>query len=207
MGSAISSTAATGADLLFPSTIPKAFVITMVGLDGAGKTKLLMRLKHRKLPAGVLPLTIPTIGSNVETIPFGRHTITVWDFGGLDRIRPLWRRFFWHAHAFVFVVDASMPMRFAEARQELRYLCEETDAAACPVLVLANKIDSVDDLDLPALALALNMDALGRTITVKGVSAFTGDGLDEALEWVATNVSHEHIARIDEGKKHMVQAW
>ena len=38
--------------------------------------------------------TIPTVGFNVETLsPMKGLTLTVWDMGGQDRMRPLWRMY------------------------------------------------------------------------------------------------------------------
>ncbi|KAF7356370.1 hypothetical protein MVEN_00969400 [Mycena venus] len=221
MGSAISTTAAT---LLGAS---KTFELVMVGLDDAGKTSLVNRLKRRELPRGVLPATITTIGasflslasvlfkginwigSTIETISYGRHSVTIWEFGGLDKVRPLWRRYFWHAHAFVFLVDAAAPARFPEAKEELTRMWEGTSDTH-PVLVLANKIDLAGAVELSVIEEALGVPELaksGRTIGVKGVSALTGEGLNEALGWFVENISHQFIAETDEAKKHVVQAW
>lgn len=39
--------------------------------------------------------TIPTIGFNVETVtPKKGLTFTMWDVGGQDRIRALWKHYF-----------------------------------------------------------------------------------------------------------------
>ena len=38
--------------------------------------------------------TIPTIGFNVETVEYKNISFTVWDVGGQDKIRPLWRHYF-----------------------------------------------------------------------------------------------------------------
>jgi len=39
--------------------------------------------------------TIPTIGFNVETVsPSKGVSFTVWDVGGQDKIRRLWRHYF-----------------------------------------------------------------------------------------------------------------
>ncbi len=38
--------------------------------------------------------TIPTIGFNVETVEYKNICFTVWDVGGQDKIRPLWRHYF-----------------------------------------------------------------------------------------------------------------
>ena len=60
--------------------------ILMVGLDAAGKTTILYKLK-----LGEIVTTIPTIGFNVETVEYKNINFTVWDVGGQDKIRPLWR--------------------------------------------------------------------------------------------------------------------
>ena len=63
--------------------------ILMVGLDAAGKTTILYKLK-----LGEVVNTIPTIGFNVETVEYKNICFTVWDVGGQDKIRPLWRHYF-----------------------------------------------------------------------------------------------------------------
>ena len=54
--------------------------ILMNGLDAAGKTTILYRLK-----LGEVVTTIPTIGFNVETIEWKNINITAWDVGGRDK--------------------------------------------------------------------------------------------------------------------------
>lgn len=55
----------------------KEMRILMVGLDGAGKTTVLYKLK-----LGEVITTIPTIGFNVETVQYKNISFTVWDVGG-----------------------------------------------------------------------------------------------------------------------------
>ena len=56
----------------------------------AGKTTILYKVKLNENVC-----TIPTIGFNVETVsPTKGVTFTVWDVGGQDKIRPLWRHYF-----------------------------------------------------------------------------------------------------------------
>ena len=38
--------------------------------------------------------TIPTVGFNVETVMYKNVKFNVWDVGGQDKIRPLWRHYF-----------------------------------------------------------------------------------------------------------------
>ena len=56
--------------------------ISMVGLDAAGKTTIMYKLKF-----GEDVTTVPTLGFNVEEIVFQNITMTVWDIGGQKAIR------------------------------------------------------------------------------------------------------------------------
>ena len=61
----------------------------MLGLDNAGKTTILYNLKlHETIT------TIPTIGFNVETVKYRNLGLTIWDVGGQEKIRKLWRHYF-----------------------------------------------------------------------------------------------------------------
>ena len=68
--------------------------ILMVGLDASGKTSILYRLK-----LGKPKKTIPTIGFNVETLEYKNIAFTVWDVGGQEKLRALWRHYFANTQA------------------------------------------------------------------------------------------------------------
>merc|ERR1712137_1443894 len=89
----------------------KEMRILMVGLDAAGKTTILYKLK-----LGEVVTTIPTIGFNVGTVEYKNINFTVWDVGGQDKIRPLWRHYFQNTQGLIFVVDSNDRERIAEAR-------------------------------------------------------------------------------------------
>lgn len=86
-----------------------------VGLDAAGKTTILYKLK-----LGEIVTTIPTIGFNVETVEYKNICFTVWDVGGQDKIRPLWRHYFQNTQGLIFVVDSNDRERIVEAEKELQ---------------------------------------------------------------------------------------
>ncbi|KAK1875334.1 ADP-ribosylation factor 4 [Dissostichus eleginoides] len=92
----------------------KQMRILMVGLDAAGKTTILYKLK-----LGEIVTTIPTIGFNVETVEYKNICFTVWDVGGQDKIRPLWRHYFQNTQGLIFVVDSNDRERVAESAEEL----------------------------------------------------------------------------------------
>lgn len=159
--------------------------ILMVGLDAAGKTTILYKLK-----LGELVTTIPTIGFNVECVEYKNISFTVWDVGGQDRIRRLWRHYFENTQGLVYVVDSSDRERMQEARDELMHIMDEPsfppDAA---VLVLANK------QDLPnALTAAEMTDQLGlrnlknRSWFIQSTCAMSGQGVYEGFDWLSENI-------------------
>merc|ERR1719220_2037153 len=76
--------------------------VVTLGLDEAGKTSILFKLKQNEF----VP-TIPTIGFNVETLEFKNVKITMWDVGGQQKLRPLWKHYYLNTQAVIFVIDAS----------------------------------------------------------------------------------------------------
>lgn len=73
-----------------------------------------------KLKLGEIVTTIPTIGFNVETVEYKNICFTVWDVGGQDKIRPLWRHYFQNTQGLIFVVDSNDRDRINEAEKELQ---------------------------------------------------------------------------------------
>merc|ERR1711877_35129 len=110
--------------------------IVMVGLDAAGKTTVLYKLK-----LGEVVTTIPTIGFNVETVEYKNIRFTVWDVGGQDKIRPLWRYYYQGMQGLIFVVDSNDRDRVEDAREELEKMLEEDEMRDAVLLVFANKQD------------------------------------------------------------------
>jgi GTPase SAR1 family protein len=44
---------------------------------------------------------------NVETVEYKNISFTVWDVGGQDKIRPLWRHYYQNTQGLIFVVDSN----------------------------------------------------------------------------------------------------
>ena len=59
-------------------------------------------------------------GFNVETVEYKNICFTVWDVGGQDKIRPLWRHYFQNTQGLIFVVDSNDRERIDEAQKELQ---------------------------------------------------------------------------------------
>jgi small GTP-binding protein len=65
----------------------------------------------------------------------------VWDVGGQDKIRPLWRHYYTGTQGLVFVVDSQDRERIDEAKQELHRILSDREMKDCLLLVFANKQD------------------------------------------------------------------
>lgn len=153
----------------------------MVGLDAAGKTTILYKLK-----LGELVTTIPTIGFNVETIEYKGISFSVWDVGGQDKIRPLWRHYYNNTEGIIFVVDSNDRERVSLARDELHKMMAEEELQEAAVLVLANKQDIPGALSAAELMKGLDLASVSgnRKWHVQPTTATSGEGLYEGLCWL-----------------------
>jgi small GTP-binding protein len=158
--------------------------IIMVGLDGAGKTTILGRLK-----LGETQTTIPTIGFHVDTVEYKNLKLTMWDVGGQFRLRTLWHHYFQNCDAIIYVVDSSDRARVAEAAQELHRALDHNDLRDATLMVFANKQDLPNAVSTAEMIDALSLRRLsGRKWYVQGCTATTGTGLWEGLDWLASNL-------------------
>ncbi|XP_068162871.1 ADP-ribosylation factor 4 [Antennarius striatus] len=159
--------------------------ILMVGLDAAGKTTILYKLK-----LGEIVTTIPTIGFNVETVEYRNICFTVWDVGGQDKIRPLWRHYFQNTQGLIYVVDSNDEERIKESASELMKMVDEEELKDAVILVFANKQDLPNAMNVGVLTEKLGLHELrNRTWTVFATCATQGHGLYEGLDWLSSELA------------------
>lgn len=77
----------------------------------------------------------------METVTYKNVKFNVWDVGGQDKIRPLWRHYYTGTQGLVFVVDSQDRERIDEAKQELHRILSDREMKECLLLVFANKQD------------------------------------------------------------------
>ncbi|KAF1421509.1 ADP-ribosylation factor 5, partial [Eudyptes chrysocome] len=156
-----------------------------VGLDAAGKTTILYKLK-----LGEIVTTIPTIGFNVETVEYKNICFTVWDVGGQDKIRPLWRHYFQNTQGLIFVVDSNDRERVQESADELQKMLQEDELRDAVLLVFANKQDMPNAMAVSELTDKLGLQTLrSRTWYVQATCATQGTGLYDGLDWLSHELS------------------
>lgn len=156
--------------------------VVTLGLDGAGKTTILFKLKQDEFMQ-----PIPTIGFNVETVEYKNLKFTIWDVGGKHKLRPLWKHYYLNTQAVVFVVDSSHRDRISEAHSELAKLLTEKELRDALLLIFANKQDVAGALSVEEITELLSLHKLccGRSWYIQGCDARSGMGLYEGLDWLS----------------------
>ncbi|KAJ8198467.1 hypothetical protein LV164_004958 [Aspergillus fumigatus] len=158
----------------------KEIRILILGLDNAGKTTLLYRLK-----IGEVVTTIPTIGFNVESVTYRNLNFNVWDLGGQTSIRPYWRCYYANTAAVIFVIDSTDIERLGTAADELAAMLNEEELRDAALLVFANKQDQPGAKGAGEISEALKLGELrDRNWSIVACSAIDGKGLDEGMDWL-----------------------
>ncbi|KAH7038224.1 ADP-ribosylation factor family protein [Microdochium trichocladiopsis] len=165
----------------------KEIRILILGLDNAGKTTLLYRLK-----IGEVVTTIPTIGFNVESVTYKNLNFNVWDLGGQTSIRPYWRCYYANTAAVIFVVDSTDIERLQTAAEELGAMLNEEELKDAALLVFANKQDQPGAKGAGDISEALRLGELrDRNWSIMACSAVDGSGVTEGMDWLVQTVNQE----------------
>ncbi|XP_061532620.1 ADP-ribosylation factor-like 4Ca [Phyllopteryx taeniolatus] len=159
--------------------------IVMLGLDSAGKTTVLYRLRFNEFVN-----TVPTIGFNTERIRLGGAGTSrgischFWDVGGQEKLRPLWKPYSRCTDGIVYVVDSVDAERLEEARAELHKITRFSENHGTPLLVIANKQDLPRALDVADIERQLALSELSPSTPyhVQPACAIIGEGLHEGMD-------------------------
>jgi small GTP-binding protein len=80
--------------------------LVIVGLDAAGKTTILNKMRFDEF----VP-TVPTIGVNTEDIQIKNVNIKVFDLAGQEKLRNVWKYYYSSIEGIIFVLDSTRPDR------------------------------------------------------------------------------------------------
>jgi ADP-ribosylation factor protein 1 len=142
------------------------------------------------LKLGEVLTTVPTIGFNVETVEYKNINFSVWDVGGQDKIRKLWRYYYQNTQGLIFVVDSNDRDRIEDAREELANMLKEDEMRNAVLLVFANKQDLPNSMTAAKVTEKLGLHNMrNRQWFIQSACATTGDGLYEGLDWLSRTLS------------------
>ena len=133
----------------------KEGTILLLGLDNAGKTTLLHRLR-----TGNILNFPPTERPHLESFECEGVKFIGWDLGGHEAVRHLWNDYMPESSAVVFLIDASDTGRFDEVRDELDALINDGAVEGAPIAILLNKSDLASAATIEQAAGAIGFEEL-----------------------------------------------
>ncbi len=113
--------------------------------------------------------------------------MTIWDVGGQDKIRSLWKHYYNNADAVIYVIDSNDRERINEAAEVLHYMLKSDELSNSALLVFANKQDLPNAMSTSEIVQKLGLNHMGnREWRVQACCAQSGDGLYEGFESLTT---------------------
>ena len=177
---------------------PKPKRVVVLGIQGAGKTSALERVKdaYDANARGLRPdQIISTVGMNIAKISNAELNVelTFWDLGGAFGLRGIWESYFQDADACLYVVDGAEERALEESMVELeRAMRNKRFSKSMPILIISAKSDLSGPEGLEMVRASCEdvfarVDGGGsrRQTRVFPVDCRTGLGVKPAIEWLA----------------------
>lgn len=173
---------------MFVGNWTSASRILLLGLESAGKTTILYKLKYNNKP----PTNSHTVVFNVEDVQVDGFIFNVWDLGGQAKVRELWRHHYDNIDGIIFVVDSADLKEIQEAATELQNVMESEAVRGLPVVVFANKMDLPTAMQPSQLVDVLRLRNLHTSKWfVQESNAISGHGLAEGFQQMAHMVKEK----------------
>ncbi|KAL5107432.1 hypothetical protein TcWFU_002203 [Taenia crassiceps] len=162
------------------------YSVLILGLDQAGKTaKTKFNETYKSIP---LHKITSTVGLNIGQIALEGIIMKFWDLGGQTELQSLWDKYYIESHGVIFIIDSSDPGRFEESKS----------AFGVPLLIIANKQDLDFAFPVSEVRQVFQDSAhlIGsRDCSMRGASALKGDGVIDAIRWMAEKIKKNSARR------------
>lgn len=173
--------------------------VLILGIDKAGKTTLLERVKAIYSDAEGLPADriVPTVGLNIGRVEAHKAKLIFWDLGGQLGLRTIWEKYYEEAHAVLYVVDAAGQNRFEDAKGALERIVRHEDLLGAPILIFANKQDLPGAATAEEVSRFLDLGALrDRPCHMAAACAHDGEGVREGVTWLVDSMRKSQRAEL-----------
>ena len=177
------------------------YSVLILGLDNAGKTTYLeqTKTKFNKNNKGMnLSKITTTVGLNIGQVTLGNIRLNFWDLGGQEELQSLWDKYYAESHAVIYIVDSSDHERLDESKDAFDKMIVSEALEGVPLLLLANKQDLPEVISVQDLKSMLkeSVPKMGeRDRKVMGVSALTGENVNQGIQWLVECIKRNNIER------------
>ncbi|VWU52965.1 ADP-ribosylation factor, putative [Hepatocystis sp. ex Piliocolobus tephrosceles] len=161
--------------------------LIILGLDNAGKTTIVKRLLGEDIYK-----VQPTFGFTIETLNYNNYFINIWDIGGQKSIRHYWKNYYENVDGIIYVVDSTDLYRLQLCSYELKQILKEERLFGCSLLILSNKIDIHNSLNVNQIVEILKLKEMNidRHWCINECSAYSGKGLLKSFMWLINDISY-----------------
>ncbi len=144
---------------------------------------------------------MPTFGFNNESLTRGGFDVDVFDLGGGEKIRGIWKAYMADVHGCAFVVDSSDDSRLDECADVFARTLRDPHLSGKPIVVFANKQDAPGAKSAEEVAVALGLTTLQNerhrvvactALRKEGKEGAAGDaGVDDGMRWMLEKVGED----------------
>lgn len=161
--------------------------VLFLGLEGSGKSSI---IKYCDLGFKVSKDEIkPTIGHETKHITTKKVAFTAFDVPGKKKFQDLWKKYYVQSDAIVWVVDSTAE-DLEDVQDTLTMVLQAPELRQAVFLVVFNKTDKKEAKKPQELVEKLDLVKLmgKRVWKAQGVCALTGEGIQDAISWLAEEI-------------------
>eukprot|EP01084_Bolivina_argentea_P020574 38248_1 len=181
------------------------FRILITGLDGAGKTTMVCKLRIG------METTIPTIGYHIEYVGYKNIPMISFDVGGsnetqINHSRQLLSNGYYKSDvsAIIWCVDSTDSERMAPthnqhdnnkatSKEELHFILNHKELEKAKLLIFSTKMDLHNAMELEKVLEYLDIMSIKQDWFAIRSCMTTGDNIYEGLEWISYVLKHQNI--------------
>ena len=174
--------------------------VLILGADGVGKTSLLYKLK---LDEDIK--TLPTIGFNVEDINYKDKIIKMWDIGGGEKIKYLWKYYIAESKCLIYVLNLSNKERLDYYIECFNLMLDHhKNYRNIPIIIFGNKFNDKTEFEPEEMLEKVNFPPEISPYILKG-NVKTGEGLSELLDYLYNNIEFNEEKKEEKVETGVVQ--
>ncbi|KAG9349919.1 hypothetical protein JZ751_026272, partial [Albula glossodonta] len=139
------------------------------------------------------------MGFSAVDLKQGQYDVSIFDLGGAQRIRDIWKHYYSESHGVIFVVDSSDTQRMQETKETLAQVLVHPRITGKPVLLLANKQDKEAALHEADIIEHLSLEELVndnkchcKIVPCTVVKSMGKKAIMSGLEWLLRTVASDY---------------